>query len=599
LQEARHTLDTKKDKGFDLKKSRNCGHLIKEDDPDQAYIPEVEFRDHLVTLYCRGIETNILQDEYNKFSIIYSTVMTDIGSKFVTMKQVILSMFETLDQYDQELLTCGLQILFPNDDLKTSYSKECTSLKHEVVRVISVVENDLKICNNIQSDILSDSGERKTKAATAGCLPITQFREKIIHELDYVLQRYQKHIVEVLGVAHAKGKHEKGQGIWHLIKHHGQKAIQVVKRGLHKLLTFLHRNWDYVMGTVFLTVGPLVFFGIPALSAGISGFFGSISALGGVSHLGHDLFCSLLKNIPFVGYFIYKVIGGALISFFTLSAEQKKEQFGNNKWIQELEKNQKVIYENLGLNVSGVIGGVAGFVASPVVGAAVSIASASGKIIAEKGSEVAQEFKKEGWGSEILDVSMNIIRTSGKLWLIYFLQKMSTLAISLLCAGQKLYQGLFEALKESLGLSSLFKGLSIGERISKVVQNMAKELGLVSLYANTGPIRWLFEAFQIYTESKEGTPFDTIVEKILLQPEIISGFLQLVVWVLGVGTAIRGLLHYGAVPPAARNVAKMTPLLRSQIIDKNLTSLRLPVHYYTPVVIKKRKKKDGKKNVES
>ena len=599
-------INPDKDRGFDAAKSNTCGHL---NTGKARYVPEVEFTGNVLRVYCKQIEANQLQHVYNEFSTIYSTYMTDIASKFISMKQVIMAMFQSLDEYDKEAIACGLLIMFPDDEMQAKYTEECSTLKQEVVRVIETVDNDLKLCNGIQSEMFSSEAEKKVKAAQQGCLPVQVLHKRIISELDYILQRYQDHIVKVLGIAHKHGEHAESKGLWAYIKHKGGQAIETVKRGLHKLLTFLHRNWDYVMGTMLLTLGPLVFFGIPAIAGSAAGFFTSLTAAGGLSDIAFSTICNFLTKIPIVGYSLYKIIGGMLIQFFGMSPEEKVQKFGKTaeKWTKELEKHQKTIFSNLGLNVSAAGAKVSAFVAGPAFGTIMAGTQVVGQVVGKQVEYVKAEFQKEKvYGQQALEFSATVLKSGVKYWMIYGLQKVGSTTIALMCAGGEILKGILEAIKSLFNVSYLWGGKGLGEVCTDLVEKVGKQLGLVSLYAGTGPIRFLIETFKLIATYYSSEGIEGVVNRVLQNDKLVSGLLQLIVWIISIYFGLKKLLHFGNVPPLAKNIAKMTPLLRSKIIDEGLDTLRLPVLDYLPVEILPEKskitpeiKRKNKKTIQS
>lgn len=243
-------IRTGQDEGFDIEKP-TCLQIKKGD--NKRYVPEVEEHDTFGRLYCREVPAKDLQATYDQWSVEYMVVMTDISSKFILTKQIIMTMFESLDQYDQESISCGLSVLFPDVETSKKYSQECSQLQKEVGLVIEVLQKDLDVCAKYENEFFSSEAEKKSRAAQAGCLPIPKLRDRIVHELDYILQRYQNHINVVLKPAHEAGEHAKGTSIWHWMKHKGHQAIGVVKKAMHKLLTFLQRNWENVLSAAVLT----------------------------------------------------------------------------------------------------------------------------------------------------------------------------------------------------------------------------------------------------------------------------------------------------------------------------------------------------------
>ena len=588
LKEEANWIDPDVDQGFDIQKSSNCSHLNTNRESKSRYIPEVEFNGKSIRVYCKKIEAKEIQHSYNQFSTIYSTVMTDIAAKFINMKQIIMAMFQSLDEYDKESITCGLLIMFPDDELQEKYEKSCDLLKQEVVRVIEVVDNDIKLCNNIQSEMFTSIDGKKVKAAQIGCLPIQTLRKRILHELDYILQRYQEHIVKVLGIAHKEGQHSESKSLWSYIRTTGAQAIEVVKRGLHKLLTFLLKNWDYIMGTMLLTLGPLIFFGIPTIAGSIAAYFSSLTAAGVFSGSAFSIICNFLTKIPILGYSLYKIIGAALISFFNMSAEEKVQKLGKTaqSWTKELAKHQKIIFENLGLNVTAAAQSVSGFIASPAFGAVMIGTQVVGQTIGKQIEFTKAALKKEkAWGMEALEFTATILKSGAKYWMIYTLQRVCTTGITLFCAGGSVLSGIIEVIKDSLNLSILFRGKSFMEKITEIIGNTKKQLGLESLYAETGPIRWLLEAVVLLAEFYQSEGIEGVINRILANERMVSGILQLVLWVVTIYLALKKLLHWGNVPPLTKNIAKMKPLLRSKVIDEALQTLRLPVQYYVPIEI--------------
>ena len=570
--ESRNVIKTKEDKGFDIdtKKSKTCEHLNVEESK-YKFVPAVELKHNKAQIYCKKILATEHTKIYNDFNTTYSVILTDLASKFVTMKQIIMGMFEMLDEYDQEAITCGLLILFPNDDLKAKYSKDCYILEREVVRVITVVENDLKICTEIETDLLNSMDEKKLKAAQLGCLPISQLRQQIIHELDYILQRYQDHIVKVLGVAHKSGQHQQGQSLWSYIKHTGQKAIQTAKRGLYKLLTFLRRNWHWVMGTLLLTLGPLIYFGLPAIASGLSAIHTTSALAATAAPTGNIAICKYLMYLPTFGYTLYKIIGSLLISFFRLTPEERKSKLGKeNAFLNKtLESNEKLIFENFGLNANTMQTGVGAFVSAPAFGTVIT-------------DEKAQEPKsKKAYLHEALEFGGTIAKRGMKYFLIYYIRTIATIAIRILCGATTLMEGITKMITELFSVSWKNFGSSLKTQFIETANNILRDFGIMAFYDKTGPIGFLLQAFELYQKyEKEGLL--VVIDMIWKNTSMIIGIFQLVGWVLRIYSSLQKLLAYGNISPVVLNVAKMTPLLRSRIIDEALQTLRLPVQIYLP-----------------
>lgn len=292
--------------------------------------------------------------------------------------------------------------------------------------------------------------------------------------------------------------------------------------------------------------------------------------------------CNLLSNLPLLGYILYNLLVRGLEEFWKFSPQQQDEKFGS--WSEYLRDNEKILkawqvtasaakkFRNLQPTVQNIGTYVAGKIPKP------------------KGSD-----------KTFVDFAIKVGTHAPKYWLIYFLQTIASTIIRALCVGAEIITFLVKALKEFFSYGIWTGDIKIGEQFTDFLDKTYKHLNIRSLYAGTGPLSALWSTIKIIASALSGDASqvgEVVIRQVLGNETILSGLLQLIAWCFALFYGFKQVLKFGNVPPRAKNIAKMGPLLQSKILEDSLTTLRLPIVNYTLIEVVNKNKPEIPKEQE-